>query len=304
METIQSDAAFNSLSLTIEQVPTAIFGANGSHARFASATSPVSMNLFASSESPMALRVTSNPPLTRNIDILFPPLSGDTNYQAIMNENDEAVGGKYNPINNKIIGKIKNNGTYILRHNRKDFTDILAKTAEMQDAINILAAKGVINGTTDTTFSPDSPINRAEIAALLTRVLSVYDANEDGGFIDVLRADWFFGAAGSAKRYNLMSGVTETTFAPLLIIPKDQIIVVSARVLREDMRYKDPVNIISLLNIYQDADSLADWSRTDIALATREDLIPRRTDGLFSPNAQMTRGDAAIVLYRLYEKIW
>jgi len=33
-------------------------------------------------------------------------------------------------------------------------------------------------------------------------------------------------------------------------------------------------------------------------------LIMRRTDGTFDPNEQMTRGDAAIGVMRLYEKIW
>lgn len=56
-----------------------------------------------------------------------------------------------------------------MKSNEKDFTDIANKSAEMQKAIRYLASKGIINGTTPTTFSPDGSINRAEIATLLVK---------------------------------------------------------------------------------------------------------------------------------------
>ena len=114
---------------------------------------------------------------------------------------------------------------------------------------------------TDTTFSPNATITRAEIAALITRTLARFDPNADGGFNDVLRSDWFFGAAGSASRHGIMGGTSAVTFEPRVNIPKDQIVAVSARVLSNEMRFRDP-------------------ART------------------------MTRGDAAIILHRMFMRIW
>ena len=74
----------------------------------------------------------------------------------------------------------------------------------MQDAIKVLAAKGVINGTSETTFSPDDSISRAEIAALIMRTLSRLDPNEDGGFVDVTKDNWFFGVAGSSRKHGII----------------------------------------------------------------------------------------------------
>ena len=101
-----------------------------------------------------------------------------------------------------------------------------------------------------------------------------------------------------------MNGTSATTFAPNVNIPKDQIVCVAARVLRNEMGYKNPTNINGELGKYKDASSLAEWSRVDIALATRENLVVRHGDGNFRPNTTMTRGDAAIVLYRMFLKIW
>ena len=33
-------------------------------------------------------------------------------------------------------------------------------------------------------------------------------------------------------------------------------------------------------------------------------MVVKRTDGRFVPDEQMTRGDAAIVMFRLFQKIW
>ena len=70
------------------------------------------------------------------------------------------------------------------------------------------------------------------------------------------------------------------------------------------MRYRDPANVNGILSAYTDASSIAQWGREDIALATRENLVVRRTDGNFNGSATMTRGDAAIILYRMFMKIW
>jgi len=248
--------------------------------------------------------VTFNKPVEENVKLSLPPVSGDPAYQAVINSQGNAVGGKHNPVTNTLDVKLNDSDTYSVMENRRDFSDIAQKSKEMQASIRILASKGIINGTSATEFSPDSPISRAEIAALLTRSLSKYDANANGGFTDMSRSDWFFGACGSAKRHNLMNGTSATTFAPRVNIPKDQITCAAARVLRIEMKYKDAADVNSVLSVYNDASKLAEWSLGDLALATRENIVVKRTDGSFNPNTVMTRGDAAVILYRMFMKIW
>jgi hypothetical protein len=174
----------------------------------------------------------------------------------------------------------------------------------MQNAIQILAAKGIINGSSASAFSPDGTITRAEIAALIVRTLSKLDATADGGFSDVLQSDWYFGAVGSAKRFGIIKGVSATAFAPRATIQKDQIVAICARTLRAEMHYKDPQDEEGYLALYGDRGDIPAWGATDIALATRENLVLKRVDGRFCPATAMTRGDAAIILYRMFMKIW
>ena len=155
-----------------------------------------------------------------------------------------------------------------------------------------------------TTFNPDGAITRAEIATLIVRTLSKLDANADGGFTDVKKSDWYFGAVGSAKAYGIINGTSATTFAPKDQIRKDQIIAIAARTLRSEMKWKSPKNIDNYLKKFTDREKLPSWGTDDFALASMADLIILRTDGKFNPSDTMTRGDAAVVLYRLFMKIW
>ena len=253
---------------------------------------------------PATYKIEFNRPIEDNVKISLPPAPGDTAFQAIMNSQGVAVGGKYNPVTGKLEARINTGDTYTVKENKLNFGDIAAKSNEMRNAINVLASKGIINGTTATTFNPDGTMSRAEIAMLITRTFSKYNANADGGFSDVTKSDWYFGAVGSAKKHGFMVGTNDTTFMPKQNIPKEQIVTLAARVLRLEMKYKLPTNVSGVLSAYPDSDKIPPWGRDEIALATRENLVIRRTDGSFNGTATMTRGDAAIVLYRMFMRIW
>ncbi len=238
------------------------------------------------------------------VTVSFPGISADDKYMAVVDENGNPVGGKYNPVTGTLEAKLTASGIYRVVNNEKDFADIKSKSKEMQDAVKLLASKGVINGTSETTFAPDSTISRAEIAALLMRTLSLLDPNANGGFTDVTSANWFYDAAGSAKKHNIISGFEDNTFRGLNVIAKNQIVAVAARTLRQQMNYKTPSDIAKELSVYGDSANVESWVREDVALATMCNLVMKRTDGNFGGTANMTRGDAAIIIRRLFDKIW
>ena len=251
-----------------------------------------------------SIKVTLNKNLAENIKVSFDPAAGDPVYQAVFRSDGTSAGGKYNPVTKKVTARIRHSDTYTVRENKRSFTDISEKSSAMQEAIGILAAKGIINGVSPTRFSPDDPITRAEIAALIVRTLSRLDPNADGNFKDVKRSDWYFGAVGSAKAYGIIQGTSPTLFEPDNQILKEQIIAIAARTLKNEMKYKTPEDTDRYLRRFADKTDLPAWGAGEFALASMADLIVARADGLFDPAGTMTRGDAAIVLYRLFMKIW
>ncbi len=241
---------------------------------------------------------------TEKIKISFPNMDKNKKYIAIVDENGNAIGGKYNPITGELSAKIEKSGIYTVIDNEKNFEDIKYKSAEMQEAIKLLASKGIISGTSETKFSPDKSISRAEVAAIILRTLSKLDQNADGGFSDVTKQNWYYGAAGSAKQTGIISGYPDNTFRGNVVIPKVQIVSVTARVLKNEMNYFDVTDAEKILSVYGDSANIAKWAKNDVALATDVNMVIRRTDSLFGGEDEMTRGDAAIILKSLFDKVW
>ena len=116
--------------------------------------------------------------------------------------------------------------------------------------------------------------------------------------------DKYFSNFIFSKKHNIISGFEDNTFRGLNVIAKNQIVAVAARTLRQQMNYKTPSDITKELSVYGDNTSVENWAREDVALATMCNLVMKRTDGNFGGTANMTRGDAAIIIYRLFQKIW
>lgn len=96
------------------------------------------------------------------------------------------------------------------------FTDV-ASDAAYRDAVVWAYSTGVVNGMTESTFSPDSTIERQAIAAMLARYLDADTAQEEGldGFKDAAAIrDYAKGALSWAVSNKLVQGNPDGTVNP------------------------------------------------------------------------------------------
>ncbi|MCL2157877.1 MAG: S-layer homology domain-containing protein [Oscillospiraceae bacterium] len=312
-QTILADVAEENLYITTEKIMVEIPDPDEMTADEPDAPLPnsgesalASSGMAPSKKTEIRYKVILSRDLKENIKYSFSPVpAGDYDYQAVFCSNGNSVGGKYNPITQKIDTRIRFSDIYTVKINKKDFSDLAGKSARMREAVTMLASKGIINGTSATTFEPDGKITRAEITAMIVRTLiSRFDENEDGEFLDVTPGDWYFGAIGTAKSYGIIKGMSQYIFAPNSQIKKEQIIAIAARTLRSEMKYITPKDSDRYLKKFLDKDELPEWGLDDFALASMADLIVLNTEEKFRPNDTLTRGEAAIILYRLFMKIW
>ncbi|MDR1644130.1 MAG: S-layer homology domain-containing protein, partial [Clostridiales bacterium] len=214
------------------------------------------------------------------------------------------TGGIYDPGSGTFMAKIEKSGVFNVALNEKDFSDIKKEHSQVQKAIKALASKGVINGRTPTEYEPSDKITRAEVATLFVLALKKLNANADGGFIDVKKSDWFFGAAGSSKNQSLIAGYEDNTFRGNTNIPKAQIISISGRVLANEMGYTPPPEDEEYPYKFKDDSEIPDWAIGDIYLAEFAGIVSHRVDGLFDSYEEMTRGNVAVLIWNLYQRIW
>ncbi len=224
----------------------------------------------------------------------------DTDKDDAIFRDQNPIGGNMNMASGYISAPTSGSADYMVSANGIAFADLAGTQSEMRDAIDMLSSKGIINGKTSTTFDPYAPISRAEIAALMLRVAGLDSVAAQGSFSDVTEANWYYEVAGSVKTLGLIEGYEDGTFRGDGTITRSEIYVILARYLTELEGY---MAAEGLYYDFADDNSIPAWAEDGINLSARENLIPERTDYMLDPSGLMTRGEAAMVIARLFEKL-
>jgi alpha-tubulin suppressor-like RCC1 family protein len=236
--------------------------------------------------------------------IISLPAEGDgIEYLALFNEDDELQYSKFNPLTGTIDARVRDSGVYTLKESKVEFSDIEDKPELMREAITQLASRGIMQAAGDGLFNPDGTITRAEVVAVIVNAFDILDKSAESTFTDMDESDWYYHAVASAAREGLVSGHGDGTFGGEAEIPKEQLVAMCTNTMTRRMGYRFPDDIEKYLTGYLDRGELS-WSGQHIALATQSNIMIYRDDGLFGPSGIMTRGDAAIILYRVFCKVW
>ena len=106
---------------------------------------------------------------------------------------------------------MRDTGGAYLRNYFEDCTDA-------DDAVNILFALGIVNGRDETHFDPGGMITREEAATLLCKVAERYIWIDTETYLSYSDADsvspWARFYVTWANEYGIMTGITDTEFAP------------------------------------------------------------------------------------------
>lgn len=115
------------------------------------------------------------------------------------------------------------------------FWDVVGGTYDRP--VRALYDLGLIAGTSPNTFSPNAPVTRAQMAALLIRALKLTDSTRQSfseKFTDVPSSYWAFGEIMLAERLGIIRGTSPTTFDPTATVTYPQAVVMTIRALGYD----------------------------------------------------------------------
>lgn len=208
------------------------------------------------------------------------------------------VGGKYDEATGKVRFRTMHFSSYFAKLSVREFSD-LGKYPWAKREIELLAGKGIIKGRTETAFDPAAPVTRAEFAALLTRLLNLEGRSSSYPFTDVESQKWYADEVAAAYNSGVITGRSADKFDPDGLITRQEMAAMIARVLfREGYRPADEAELL----IFGDADDIAAWAKKAVSTALREGIIQGMGDKTFKPRAKATRAQAAVMLYRLFNK--
>jgi len=206
--------------------------------------------------------------------------------------------GRYDPETGTVTFTTTHFSYYAVAYVRKTFSD-LGSVEWARRPVEVLASKGIINGTSKDTFSPDINITRADYLVLLVKTLGL-TTSFDSNFDDVKPDSYYFEAVGIAKKLGITTGVGNNRFNPMEYISRQDMMVLTARAL-EKYKVLKTAKDMDVLNKFIDKEDIAEYAIGSTATLVKEGLIVGSGDRL-NPNAFTTRAEAAVILYRIFNK--
>ena len=177
------------------------------------------------------------------------------------------------------------------------FTDVSVHWA--LEAIQYVYDKGLMAGTSDTTFAPDVTLNRGMLATILYRLEGEPAVKSAGTYSDVAADAYYAKAVAWATENKIVSGYGNGFFGPADNITREQM----AAMLYRYASYKGyDVSRSGDLKFYTDAASIGSWAVDALRWANAEGLINGRTSSTLVPAGTATRAEAATILTRFCQR--
>lgn len=179
------------------------------------------------------------------------------------------------PTEDGMLVKVESSVDLVLVDNAKDFTDTRNHWAE--DAIDFATAHELFAGTTETTFTPDSPMTRA----MLMTVLARFDGEDTtGGSVWYEKGMAWAVHSGVSDGSNPGGSITREQLATMLY------------------RYAGSPAVDGSLADFPDADSVSDYAVDAMCWAVSTGIIGGMGDGTLNPQGSATRAQVAAILMR------
>lgn len=176
---------------------------------------------------------------------------------------------------------------------KKQFTDI-ENYSWAKDAIYELRDKGIINGTSETTFSPANNIKRGDFILILTRMLAITGGADN--FVDVPSGSYYYDAISAAKAAGIAKG-TDGNFMPEASITRQDLITLAYRAFCEK-GYISKTDDMSVLDAFSDNALISGYAKEAMAAMVSKGII-KGSDGGVNPAGYATRAEVAVMCSRL-----
>ncbi|RED85123.1 S-layer homology domain-containing protein [Cohnella phaseoli] len=205
----------------------------------------------------------------------------------------------------EIAIKVSHNSIYaLLETGSRSFSDLDGHWAK--GAVELLAAKLIVSGVSDTDFAPGDLITRAEFTALLVRALGlqVEPTSGSGHFVDVAKEDWFAPVVDAGVRAGLIKGLSKDKFAPGVRITREQMAVMFGNALAlVGHSAMDADRVATALDRFEDNAGVSAWARSAVAQSLAAGIVTGMTEDAIAPSAAATRAQAAVMLRRFLQYV-
>ncbi|HEX2927744.1 MAG TPA: S-layer homology domain-containing protein, partial [Ruminiclostridium sp.] len=211
-------------------------------------------------------------------------------------EIEQVKGAKYVAAEKAVVFTTTHFSKYTIAFIKKSFKDV-KKNSWMEEPIGVLASNGIIQGTSETNFSPNDKISRGEFIDWLVKTLGL-TAEFDVNFEDVKETNKFYKGIGIAKSLGIVAGYNGK-FSPDEKISRQDMAVMVIRALKA-AKETLAVGTANDIKKYSDAKKVSKYAVADLATIVKMGFV--NGNNTLNPSGILTRAEAAQVLYKIYKK--
>lgn len=153
---------------------------------------------------------------------------------------------------------------------------------------------GIIAGYEDGTVRPDRSITRAEMTALLDRVMD-YQTTAANHFTD-LDDNWYTDVVLKANAAGMISGYPDGTVRPNATITRQEAVAMFARVLSLDTTNAPEAD-------FTDMDAVGDWAKDAVNAMAAKGYV-NGDNGQFRPQSGITRAEVITIFNNIFDKLY
>ena len=156
--------------------------------------------------------------------------------------------------------------------------------------------KGVMNGTSGTTFEPNGSATRAMVVTMLWRMAGEPAGSTTAPFTDVKAGSWYADAVNWAAETGAVKGTSETTFSPDTPVTREQLAAILYRYAQAQGKGFTGAWMFPL--DFSDAASISEWADEAMHWMTMHGVITGMGDGTLAPQDNATRAQIATMFMR------
>ena len=206
--------------------------------------------------------------------------------------------GRYDTATGKVTFTTTHFSKYAVTFVKKTFGDI-EDYPWAKKQIEVLASRGIVNGTSETAYSPERNITRADFMLLLVKTLGL-TAKVDSNFEDIKPEDYYYEALGIAKKLGIATGVGNNRFNPGDELSRQDMMVMVARALKITGK-AGTAGAEADIRTYNDASSVAAYAVEGVATLIKEGIVQGSYNRIH-PQEATTRAEMAVIVYRVFDK--
>ncbi len=167
--------------------------------------------------------------------------------------------------------------------------------------IDFVMNKGLLVGTSPTTFGPNTGMTRGMFVTVLGRLAEAdVDAYKTSSFTDVKSDAYYMSSVEWAKEKGIVSGMGEGRFAPEQTITREQMAAIILNY-AEFINFKLPK--VNGEKTFADNDKISSYAKDSVSQVQMAGVIGGKNGNVFDPQGTATRAEFSSVLRRFVELV-